>query len=667
MSKFIKLKFIFLILLVGSTPVLAAIPDFERLQQQQLILQQKQEQQRQSLRNQQQIHKTERLRRNQNPTITPNVDLSPSSDEDKTTCLTFKAIEVQGNTLFSNKYLQRYILAPYLGQCINKTRLYAVQNALTNLYVKRGWSTTRVYFDIQQLSVGKLLMVIQEGRIDNIILQESRNGQPLPNPSVSRQRSQIYFAFPRWPNAVFNLKDFEQGIDQLNRLRSNNTTLDIKPSKDPNKFGYSDIYIYNQKSKNNHMEASLDNSGSRQTGSNIAGFSLNHDNLFYLNDNIYLKYTTSLGDNRSKKYNEAFYGAISIPLGYWTFNSTLNFSRYLTTIYGYYTSFTSSGNTLTQTFSMDRVLLRHKSSKLNAGLQLELRDTKNYIRDIRSRTGSRKSSNLSWYFNSIWYTKFGTILLRPSYQQGLSAFNAKKDPPDLLPIEPRLQYHALKLYIYYNTRINVPLLTSTVVKDDQGQPIRVDKTTHQPVTSDDTTVETVPLKLRHKLPLFYTMTFDSQYSMDTLYGTNQFSIGGEYTIRGFREGNISGDIGYYVRNEIQARVGDLFPFLLKKNAVAPTSSDSPKHISFGEMVSRTSISVFYDYGYVRNRHPIRPDNYNANSGYMSGTGVALKYQGKDFQWSLTYARALHNPAYLQSRDGIEKERHNLYWQASFNW
>ena len=40
---------------------------------------------------------------------------------------------------------------------------------------------------------------------------------------------------------------------------------------------------------------------------------------------------------------------------------------------------------------------------------------------------------------------------------------------------------------------------------------------------------------------------------------------------------------------------------------------------------------------------------------MSGTGVALNYYGKYPNWSLTYAKALRSPQYLQTKDGIKKK------------
>ena len=42
----------------------------------------------------------------------------------------------------------------------------------------------------------------------------------------------------------------------------------------------------------------------------------------------------------------------------------------------------------------------------------------------------------------------------------------------------------------------------------------------------------------------------AMYSPDTLYGTERFGLGGAYSVRGFRDETLSGERGFYLRNEI---------------------------------------------------------------------------------------------------------------------
>jgi hypothetical protein len=95
--------------------------------------------------------------------------------------------------------------------------------------------------------------------------------------------------------------------------------------------------------------------------------------------------------------------------------------------------------------------------------------------------------------------------------------------------------------------------------------------------------------------------------------------------------------------------------------------DKQYNLSINDALLRTSISIFYDFGYVKNKHKILPDYYNSNSGYMAGTGLALNYNGRYLDWSLAYGKILRSPAYLQTRDGIDKEGQSIYWRANIKW
>jgi hemolysin activation/secretion protein len=84
-------------------------------------------------------------------------------------------------------------------------------------------------------------------------------------------------------------------------------------------------------------------------------------------------------------------------------------------------------------------------------------------------------------------------------------------------------------------------------------------------------------------------------------------------------------------------------------------------------LGRTQLGIFADYGYVRNARRILPDPYESNSGAMSGIGGGLHYSGKYLNWSLTYARTLSAPEYLQTRDGIPREEQSIYWRFSASY
>ena len=757
MFKKILLLLLVIIILTFNNSFALTPQEQEQIINQQRIIQQQQEQQRQQEINQQQIDEAERIRKTRSGIVGGSEDDDLNSIEelldsgaDGSVCKRdFRLIKVEGNKTFSVEELKKKVLGKYLKKCMNKKNIQAMQNELTKFYFDRGYSNARIYFDFKtkkkhfkELKDGIFYIVIEEGVVNDIILVDTRYNNKLEKKKLKlmeqqketeqqekkegknkkkqkennfqfstfnfqlsafqsfRLKSQAFFAFPFLKGKVFNLRDYEQGLDQLNRLQSNNATMDIRAvdeaknnhypfigeSNEQSSFGggqnnnlnkrnvnnnqpaSSDIYIINNNTFPIHLNASIDNSGSKTTGENLANISLSFDNLISINDNIYLKYTQDTDTENSKRFNKVLYSSLSIPFGYWTLSSSLNYSKYFTTIEGYTTSFHTRGNTLTQTYDLDRVLFRTQLYKINAGANLTIRDTESWVRDLKSQTGSRKSSNINIYLNNTIYTRLGTIILKPSYQKGLKLFHSKKDEShsSMLKTEPRLQYDLIKFYAYYNTRLNLPLLTKTQVIDPEtNQPMMVKKEIKNKNNKNKET-ELVPLKARNKINLNYTLTFDSQYSWNTLYGTDQFSIGGEYTIRGFRNENISGDNGYYIRNDLSVSLQQLFPKILintKFMNYGSTIKGKNTRLSINDALSRTYLGIFYDYGYTKDKYSDSSDKqYNSQSGYMSGTGIALNYYGKYLNWSLTYAKALRSPQYLQTRDGIKKENHSLYWR-----
>lgn len=400
---YLLISFTILILLYANSSF--ALTPEEQASQRQLIIQQQQEQQRLQEQNQQRIDEAERIRKTRIG-IDGGVDGDGLFDKngnalnkDGTCKYEFKLIKVSGENVFSVKTLKDKVLGKYLRMCINKHNIQAIQNDLMKFYIDNGYSNARIYFDFnrvenfEDLKKGVFNIIIEEGKVKNIELNDVRYINKL-NKKIEKAKArgdsddkiaeikessfhkfrnnlQTFFAFPFLKGKEFNLRDYEQGLDQINRLQSNSATMDIRASDSVDKtfentkkdeknnslatfkvetsenVGYSDIVITNNNSFPISLNAGAENSGNKSTGERNAYIGTNIDNLLSINDNLYLKYTQDLDWENNKRYNKAFYNSFSVPFGYWTFSSSLNYSKYLTTVEGYATSFHTSGNTLT--------------------------------------------------------------------------------------------------------------------------------------------------------------------------------------------------------------------------------------------------------------------------------------------------------------------------------
>ena len=620
-------------LIVGTafvSPALALTPD--QIAQQQIIIQQQQEQARQNEQNRRMATEAQRIRTAQEAAAAAEKAAATGAAGENAECPKFATIKVLGNTVYSDKKLKK-ITDKYLGQCITKDNMSALQNDLTAIYIDHKYTLARIYFDQRHSKLTKgdcdMVFIVEEGVVNKVWLQDQYDGQDYEEPTgwwqKFRNSTKKFMAIPFAEGDVFYIKDFEQALDQLNRLQSNSATMDIRPTPGLDAAGHSDIYILNKhkSGRTTFFGAGIDNSGNDSTGAVNWNVNLNQDNLLALDDNIYVKYSRDADFQTDHHYNQSIFSALSIPFGYWTANASVSWADYLTTVNGLYTSFHTSGDTLTQTYSLDRVVYRSARYRTNLGAAFQLRDTENWIRDMKSVTGSRRASNINVFWNNLIFHPYGTLVIKPSYQRGLNLFGSRVDPSDVMAMEPHLQYDMLKLYVY------------STMKFDVG------------------------------IPLTWNLTFDGQYAFQNLYGVDQQSLGGEWTIRGFRNSTISGDQGFYVRNDFRVPLDRLMPdFITGKEFMNKDVFWGEGAGSTNSALARTQIGIFGDYGYVRNAVRITPDPYNSNSGSMAGIGGGLFYTGKYLSWSLVYAHALSAPSFLQTRDGIKKEEQSIYWRIT---
>ncbi len=562
--------------------------------------------------------------------------LEQKKKADDKVCQTIKTFEFQGNKEISSFILRYKFVRPLQKSkqdlCLTRLDLSKLHNEIENYYIDRGYILARIYFDASQISKGIIKIIIEEGKLDKII---SSDNSKLNNLLSFRRSMQKFFAFPSLSkNEAINLRDIEQGIDQINRLSSQNAKIALDPAE---KGGYSNIVIDNQIKNLATLSLGIDNSGQRSTGRTKHKASLNYDNLLAINDNIYLNYSESndiplfgsnkefnniIGteDNSNIRFSKAFYSAFSIPFGYWSAGSSYSYSKYLLTTAGTASIMRSSGNSEAKTYYLDRVLSRGKKHKISLKAELGQNDTNSYIEDTYIPLNSRRTSEVNFYLNNNFYIENGSFYFQPKYSKGLTAFGAMKDAKFLAPDKPRAQFETFGLYAQSNIHFNIP---------------------------------------KTAIPLNHKLTFDSLKSNDSLYGLDQFSLGGRYTIRGFQQSIISGDNGYSVKNDIAIKLVDLMPQNLLKSRIMNIGGDN---FSTAFALSKMNLGLFYDYGYVRN-HII--DGVN-DKGYMSGVGASLGFSGKFINWDLIYSKGLHSPQYLRNLDNISKDNETIYLSLGVN-
>lgn len=141
-------------------------------------------------------------------------------------CFAISRIELTGASLLSPLAKER-LVAPWLNQCLDIARLNTLTNAVSDWYISRGYITSRAFLTEQDLSGGVLQLAVLEDKLQQIRLE----GVPARTLSMT---------FPGLEGKILNLRDIEQGMEQLNRVRQTPVEIEILPG---DRQGYSIVNL----------------------------------------------------------------------------------------------------------------------------------------------------------------------------------------------------------------------------------------------------------------------------------------------------------------------------------------------------------------------------------------------------------------------------------------
>ena len=475
-------------------------------------------------------------------------------------CRTIQSVEINGAPNLSATVRQR-IIDEFSGRCLDVGDIERILAEDTKNYIDRGYITTRAYLPPQDLSTGRLEILVIEGVVEKIMIDDSGAH------SIS-----IGNVFPGVEHDVLDLRALEQGIDQINRLASNNAQLDIQPGEKP---GTSTVVVHNQPRSPLHLNLSVDNQGSESTGKYQTGVSVSADNLLNFNELLSGTHRESTPGDPGRTYSASDSLNFSIPFGYSTLSLGTSRSRYVSAIaLPSGLELISTGNSKTDNVRLDRVLYRDQSNRATLAATITTKESKNYLAQQFLTVSSRDMTVFDLDGNFSTGFLGGALSLDLGYAQGLNAMGALRDASGLPDWAARAQFAKYKAGYNYS----------------------------------------LPFRMADKDAAF-TSQLTSQRANSTLFGSEQISIGGLYSVRGFVRNTLSGDNGYYWRNEISVR--------------------QPLVIG-GEAIS-TRIYAGYDTGTVWNIAQ------NVAQGRLTGMVVGISANWRGVSWDFFNTRPLTLP------------------------
>ncbi|MBN3766958.1 ShlB/FhaC/HecB family hemolysin secretion/activation protein [Burkholderia sp. Ac-20365] len=391
----------------------------------------------------------------------------------------------------------------YKGQCIGKAGLDILTKGLQQSILSRGYVTMRVLLPEQDLSTGTLKVALVPG-----VVRHLRFADP-------DTRGTWKSAFPTRDGDLLNLRDLEQGLEQMKRVASQDVDMKIEPTDTP---GESDIVLNIKRAKPWIFVVSADNSGTKATGKWQGNVSLGIDNPLGLNDIFTFGANQDLSFGNKTLGSHGFNGSYSVPWGYWTATLSGNTNTYYQNLAGVNQTFVSSGNSQTAAFKIARVLSRSQADVFGAYVQLSKRFGESFIEGTaipvqhRNNTFIEVGTTDRHYFGSAQFD--GTL----AYRQGIHGLGATGNPnPDLYNPIDQAALHPTYLYkmAVLDTNLAIPFAIAS-------QNFR------------------------------YVTTFHGQFTNDLLFYIDDLTIGSRYTVRGFDgETMLAAEKGFYWRNELQ--------------------------------------------------------------------------------------------------------------------
>jgi len=392
-----------------------------------------------------------------------------------------------------NKILKTDIFAEitdkYKNKCLNQQHIQNILKKINNKYLKKGYITSKAYLKAQDLSLGTLHIYILEGKIEDITF----NG---------KKRSESKTAFPSLEDNILNLRDIEMGLEQINRLYRNHAKLSLQAGE---KEGYSHIEIMNQKDKLIFTTASIAGNGLESTGKEVGSLNLFIDDTFGFNSQIHLGANGALKQSHEKR-SLGYSFDFSIPYGYFLFSAGYNQFLYRSTIHGENGDYVSSGISNGYNYNIDYTIWRNSQTILKSNFSLNLQQNLNFIANELIKISSNKTTTAQLGFSLSHNLENIQLNSNFTIHKGLSLFDA------------------------------------VINSSDKNKKAQFLKYTASLSTNADFNVKDIPLHL--------TSFLSGQYSDDRLHSAELFSMGGHYSVRGFRYMNYFGEIGSYIHNDL---------------------------------------------------------------------------------------------------------------------
>lgn len=437
------------------------------------------------------------------------------------------------------------------GKCLHAGDINQIMSLAQNALIGRGYTTTRILAAPQDLNSGKLQLTLIPGYLRSIRIDRSNDDQTHAGRIAAFQNK-----FPTRSNDLLNLRDLEQGLENLKRLPTAEADLQIVPVEgEPNQ---SDVVVqWRQRLLPYRVSVGMDNSGSEATGKYQGNITFSADNPFGLSDMFYVNYGRSIGNvpdetdssgslKKGGTHNYALH--YSVPFGKWTWAFNHSGYRYHQAVAGLSAAYDYNGKSYNTDLGFNRLIYRDAKRKTHVDAKLWTRETQSYIDDAEITVQRRRTAGWLAELSHKEYIGNSTAQFKIAYKRGTGMSDALRAPEEA----------------FGEGTSRMKIWTASA---DVNTPFQIGK------------------------QLFaYDTSVHAQWNKTPLTSQDKLAIGGHHTVRGFDgEMSLSAERGWYWRNDLSWQFKPGHQLYLGAD-VGHVSGQSAKWL-LGQTLAGTAIGI----------------------------------------------------------------------------
>lgn len=320
------------------------------------------------------------------------------------------------------------------GKCLNAGDINHIMTVAQNILIGRGYTTTRILAAPQDLNSGKLVLTVLAGYLKNIEVDMSQANQTHAGRIAAFQNE-----FPTRSDGILNLRDLEQGLENLKRIPTAEADIQIVPVDGvPNQSTV--LVKWQQRLLPYRLSVGIDDSGTKATGKYQGNITFSADNPLGLSDLFYVNYGRSIGNvpdaadssgslKKGGTHNYALH--YSVPFGKWTWAFNHSGYRYHQAVAGLSAAYDYNGKNYNTDLGFNRLIYRDAKRKTHVGAKLWTRETQSYIDDAEITVQRRRTAGWLAELSHKEYIGNSTAQFKIAYKRGTGMSDALRAPEEL--------------------------------------------------------------------------------------------------------------------------------------------------------------------------------------------------------------------------------------------